>query len=79
MYEKDGKPYCKTHYVELFSEKCSKCQKGMNGDGFSIEEMGYSFHFKCFKCDGSHPPHAIENGTPFYLQGGKLVCELHAS
>jgi hypothetical protein len=79
MMEKDGKPYCKTHYVELFSEKCSKCLKGMNGDGFSIEQMGLSFHFKCFKCDGTNPPHAIAEGIPFSFEQNKLFCELHGN
>ncbi len=27
FYEKDGKPYCETDYLELFSPKCANCSQ----------------------------------------------------
>ncbi|CAB4042151.1 LIM and senescent cell antigen-like-containing domain 2 isoform X5, partial [Paramuricea clavata] len=30
-YEKNGLPYCETHYNELFGEVCFKCNHGIVG------------------------------------------------
>ena len=52
-YEKNGLPYCETHYNELFGEVCFKCNHGIVGGEAvnALEKFWCENHFTCFGCD----------------------------
>jgi len=73
FHQNQGKPYCETHYQELFAVKCSRCGRGILGH--IIEALGKEFHLECFVCEvGSHP---IGEGTYFFMHEGKIMCRPH--
>ncbi|XP_070557782.1 PDZ and LIM domain protein 7-like [Ptychodera flava] len=68
---KDNQPYCKEHYEKLFQEKpkdCKGCTKKID-DSKWIEAMGFSWHSKCFVCQGCKT--AFDSGSSFVKQDDK--------
>jgi hypothetical protein len=70
-HQKDGKPYCATHFAELNS--CARC--GIPIEGQMFEALDKKYHPGCFLC--AHGDHAIEAGTSFNVYQDKLYCNPH--
>jgi len=52
FYEKDGKPYCETHYTQLFGDPCAKCNRPVIHDACHFLDKVYHMeHFVCTGCD----------------------------
>jgi hypothetical protein len=48
IFPKDGKPYCKESFIELFCEKCGGCSKAITG-GY-LNAMSKKWHKECLVC-----------------------------
>jgi len=67
------KPYCDSCFGRLFSEKCAKCQKQIDGPVF--EAMDQKFHLECFTCTAGN--HAIGEASTFHVHENKVYCPQH--
>ncbi|XP_004345437.2 testis-specific protein kinase 1 [Capsaspora owczarzaki ATCC 30864] len=47
-YERDGMPYCQTHFLERFGRKCTACTLFITGPIMAAHDA--LFHSECFKC-----------------------------
>ncbi|XP_065558354.1 paxillin-like isoform X3 [Artemia franciscana] len=71
-HEKDGKPYCRTDYYELFAPKCGGCNCPIS-DNY-ISALNAQWHAECFVCRDCRLPFA---GGSFYDHEGQPYCETH--
>jgi len=67
------KPYCDNCFGKLFSEKCAKCQKQI--DGAVFEAMDQKFHLECFTCTAGN--HVIGEASTFHVHENKVYCPQH--
>ncbi|XP_067951017.1 four and a half LIM domains protein 2-like isoform X2 [Watersipora subatra] len=70
----DGKPYCQSCYVDLFSKKCELCVKPISGLGTTTKYISYEgqqWHSQCFQCS-----QCTKNlvGEGFLLKNSKIMC-----
>ncbi|XP_076364659.1 paxillin-like [Tachypleus tridentatus] len=70
--EKDGKPYCRKDFAEIFSLKCGGCNKPINEK--YISALKGQWHAQCFVCRDCGQ--TFEGGSFFDLDG-KPYCEKH--
>lgn len=47
-HEKDGKPYCKRDYFDLYAPKCAACNGPIKDD--YISALNQQWHPDCFVC-----------------------------
>jgi len=74
QFRKHGtKPYCDSCFGKLYSEKCAKCQKQI--DGAVFEAMDQKFHLECFTCTVGN--HAIGEASTFHVHENKVYCPPH--
>jgi len=74
QFRKHGtKPYCDACFGRLYSEKCAKCQKQI--DGAVFEAMDQKFHLECFTCSIGN--HAIGEASTFHVHESKVYCPPH--
>jgi hypothetical protein len=52
FYEAENKPYCETHYTQLFGTPCGKCGRPVihNAVNF-LDKVYHQEHFVCTGCD----------------------------
>jgi len=67
------KPYCDSCFGRLYSEKCAKCQKAI--DGAVFEAMDQKFHLECFTCQVGN--HQIGEASTFHVHENKVYCPTH--
>lgn len=72
FHEKDGKPYCKNDFFELFANKCGGCNLPITAN--YITALGVQWHPDCFVCSDCHCPFA--DGKFFDIDGAPY-CEIH--
>ncbi|XP_045491533.1 leupaxin isoform X5 [Colias croceus] len=69
FHERDGKPYCRADYFDMFAPKCGGCNKPIMEN--YISALNTQWHPDCFVCkDCSNPV----KGKTFYAMEGKPVC-----
>lgn len=72
FHEKDGKPYCRDDYLEMFALKCAGCNRPITEN--YISAMNSQWHPGCFACRDCRQPF---NGGSFFDHEGQPYCELH--
>ena len=72
FHEKDGRPYCKNDFFELFANKCAACNLPITAN--YITALGVQWHPDCFVCSDCHCPFA--DGKFFDIDGAPY-CEIH--
>lgn len=48
FFERDGKPYCKEDFENIFAAKCKGCEKPISDK--AIVALEAKWHKDCFKC-----------------------------
>ncbi|KAG1678711.1 Paxillin [Nymphon striatum] len=72
FHEKDGKPYCKDDYFDLFAPKCGGCNRPIMEN--YISALNGQWHPECFVCRDCRQPF---NGGSFFDHEGMPYCETH--
>lgn len=72
FHEKDGKPYCKNDFFELFANKCGGCNLPITAN--YITALDCQWHPDCFVCSDCHCPFA--DGKFFDIDNAPY-CEIH--
>nr|XP_033813128.1 insulin gene enhancer protein ISL-2A-like [Geotrypetes seraphini] len=72
---RDGKMYCKTDYVRLFSMKCAHCQETLQSSDLVLRAQGEVYHQDCFRCSDCHCQ--LLPGDLFTFQPQGLHCITH--
>lgn len=72
FHEKDGRPYCKNDFFDLFANKCAKCNLPITAN--YITALNVQWHPDCFVCSDCHCPFA--DGKFFDIDGAPY-CEIH--
>ncbi|XP_062526703.1 leupaxin isoform X8 [Bombyx mori] len=69
FHERDGKPYCRADYFDMFAPKCGGCNKPIMEN--YISALNTQWHPDCFVCKDCQNP---VKGKSFYAMEGKPVC-----
>ncbi|CAH0604375.1 unnamed protein product [Chrysodeixis includens] len=69
FHERDGKPYCRNDYFDMFAPKCGGCSKPIMEN--YISALNTQWHPDCFVCKDCEK--AVK-GKSFYAMEGKPVC-----
>ncbi|XP_064085764.1 protein SON-like isoform X3 [Macrobrachium nipponense] len=72
FHEKDGKPYCRNDYFNMFAPKCGGCNAPIM-DNY-ISALNAQWHPECFVCRDCRQPF---NGGSFFDHEGLPYCETH--
>ncbi|GAM23433.1 hypothetical protein SAMD00019534_066080, partial [Acytostelium subglobosum LB1] len=67
--EHEGKLYCDQDYNDLFSPRCSGCQKPIEDN--CITAVGNRYHPECFSCSGCG---TSLKGKPYKEEDGECYC-----
>ena len=71
----ENKPFCEKHYLEMFAEKCYRCNLPIQKAVF--EALKRKYHPECFVCDHDEKP--IGEGSSFHIHEQKIYCSNHFS
>jgi len=69
FHERDGKPYCRNDYFDMFAPKCAGCNRAIMEN--YISALNSQFHPDCFVCRDCKK---AVSGKSFYAMEGKPVC-----
>uniref|UniRef100_A0A182NB51 LIM zinc-binding domain-containing protein n=1 Tax=Anopheles dirus TaxID=7168 RepID=A0A182NB51_9DIPT len=69
FHERDGKPYCRNDYFDMFAPKCNGCNRAIMEN--YISALNSQWHPDCFVCRDCSKP---VTGKSFYAMEGKPVC-----
>ncbi|KAK0085576.1 hypothetical protein PV325_004848 [Microctonus aethiopoides] len=69
FHERDGKPYCREDYFDMFAPKCGGCNRAIMEN--YISALNSQWHPDCFVCRDCKKP---VSGKSFYSMEGKPVC-----
>uniref|UniRef100_A0A1W7RA34 Paxillin n=1 Tax=Hadrurus spadix TaxID=141984 RepID=A0A1W7RA34_9SCOR len=72
FHERDGKPYCREDYFDMFAPKCGGCNRPITEN--YISALNSQWHPECFVCRDCRQPF---NGGSFYDHEGQPYCETH--
>lgn len=72
FHEKDGKPYCRQDYFDMFAPKCGGCNQPITEN--YISALNSQWHPDCFVCRDCRQSF---NGGSFYDHEGQPYCETH--
>ncbi|XP_055836678.1 leupaxin isoform X2 [Episyrphus balteatus] len=72
FHERDGKPYCRTDYYEMFAPKCNGCNRAIMEN--YISALNSQWHPDCFVCRDCRRPF---QGGSFFDHEGLPYCETH--
>ena len=70
--ERDGRPYCKKDYYDLFAQRCARCVLPIMAE--SISALSKNWHPSCFTCKACSC--AFPDGQ-FYEVDGQPFCKTH--
>ncbi|XP_011874725.1 PREDICTED: paxillin isoform X5 [Vollenhovia emeryi] len=69
FHERDGKPYCREDYFDMFAPKCGGCNRAIMEN--YISALNSQWHPDCFVCRDCKKP---VSGKSFYAMEGQPVC-----
>ncbi|CAH0555771.1 unnamed protein product [Brassicogethes aeneus] len=69
FHERDGKPFCRDDYFDLYAPKCGSCNRAIMEN--YISALNSQWHPDCFVCRDCKLP---VQGKSFYAVEGKPVC-----
>ncbi|OXU23720.1 hypothetical protein TSAR_006505 [Trichomalopsis sarcophagae] len=69
FHERDGKPYCRQDYFDMFAPKCGGCNRAIMEN--YISALNSQWHPDCFVCRDCKKP---VSGKSFYAMEGKPLC-----
>ncbi|KAH1003085.1 hypothetical protein HUJ05_011029 [Dendroctonus ponderosae] len=69
FHEREGKPYCRDDYFDMFAPKCGACNRAIMEN--YISALNTQWHPDCFVCRDCKQP---VQGKSFYAVEGKPVC-----
>ncbi|XP_016963615.1 leupaxin isoform X5 [Drosophila biarmipes] len=72
FHERDGKPYCRNDYFEMFAPKCNGCNRAIMEN--YISALNSQWHPDCFVCRDCRQPF---QGGSFFDHEGLPYCETH--
>ncbi|KAK7793119.1 hypothetical protein R5R35_006514 [Gryllus longicercus] len=72
FHEKDGKPYCRDDYFDMFAPKCGACNRPIMEN--YISALNSQWHADCFVCRDCRQPF---HGGSFFDHEGLPYCETH--
>ncbi|KAM9208229.1 transforming growth factor beta-1-induced transcript 1 protein isoform 2-T2 [Dugong dugon] len=72
FHERDGRPYCRRDFLQLFAPRCQGCQ-GPILDNY-ISALSALWHPDCFVCRECFAPFS---GGSFFEHEGRPLCENH--
>ncbi|XP_076345638.1 leupaxin-like isoform X5 [Tachypleus tridentatus] len=72
FHEKDGKPYCREDFFDMFAPKCGGCNRPIKEN--YISALNGQWHPDCFVCRDCGQSF---NGGSFYDHEGLPYCETH--
>ncbi|CAF4844225.1 unnamed protein product [Pieris macdunnoughi] len=72
FHERDGKPYCRADYFDMFAPKCGGCNKPIMEN--YISALNTQWHPDCFVCKECREPF---HGGSFFEHEGHPYCETH--
>ncbi|XP_060800471.1 paxillin isoform X2 [Amyelois transitella] len=72
FHERDGKPYCRADYFDMFAPKCGGCNKPIMEN--YISALNTQWHPDCFVCKECREPF---HGGSFFEHEGQPYCETH--
>ncbi|XP_045111268.1 leupaxin-like isoform X7 [Portunus trituberculatus] len=72
FHERDGKPYCREDYYNMFAPKCGGCNSPIMEN--YISALNAQWHPECFVCRDCRQPF---NGGSFFDHEGMPYCETH--
>jgi len=72
FFERDGRPYCETHFYAVHAPTCAACNQPIKGDCTNaLGQQWHPEHFACVYCNKAF------GGAPFFEHQGKPYCEAH--
>ncbi|XP_067883522.1 transforming growth factor beta-1-induced transcript 1 protein-like isoform X3 [Heterodontus francisci] len=72
FHERDGKPYCRKDFYEMFASRCHGCRQPILEN--YISALNALWHPECFVCRDCFTP--FVNGS-FFEHAGQPYCEIH--
>ncbi|XP_046680829.1 paxillin [Homalodisca vitripennis] len=69
FHEREGKPYCRDDYFDMFAPKCGGCNRPIMEN--YVSALSAQWHADCFVCRDCKKP---VTGKSFYAMEGKPVC-----
>ncbi|XP_065077628.1 leupaxin isoform X2 [Ochlerotatus camptorhynchus] len=72
FHERDGKPYCRNDYFDMFAPKCNGCNRAIMEN--YISALNSQWHPDCFVCRDCRQPFF---GGSFFDHEGLPYCETH--
>ncbi|XP_044753530.1 leupaxin-like isoform X2 [Coccinella septempunctata] len=72
FHEREGKPYCREDYFDMFAPKCGACNRPIM-DNY-ISALNSQWHPDCFVCRDCRQPFI---GGSFFDHEGQPYCETH--
>ncbi|XP_044734504.1 leupaxin-like isoform X3 [Chrysoperla carnea] len=72
FHERDGKPYCREDYFDMFAPKCGGCSRAIMEN--YISALNSQWHPDCFVCRDCRQPF---HGGSFFDHEGLPYCETH--
>ncbi|XP_022195360.1 paxillin isoform X5 [Nilaparvata lugens] len=72
FHEKDGKPFCRDDYFDMFAPKCGGCSRPITEN--YVSALSSQWHADCFVCRDCRQPF---QGGSFFDHEGLPYCETH--
>ncbi|XP_063907699.1 leupaxin isoform X1 [Zophobas morio] len=72
FHEREGKPYCRDDYFDMFAPKCGACNRAIMEN--YISALNAQWHPDCFVCRDCRQPFI---GGSFFDHEGQPYCETH--
>ncbi|XP_066146362.1 leupaxin isoform X2 [Euwallacea fornicatus] len=72
FHEREGKPYCRDDYFDMFAPKCGACNRAIMEN--YISALNTQWHPDCFVCRECRQPFV---GGSFFDHEGQPYCETH--
>ncbi|XP_050509329.1 paxillin isoform X1 [Diabrotica virgifera virgifera] len=72
FHEREGKPYCRDDYFDMFAPKCGGCNRAIMEN--YISALNAQWHPDCFVCRDCRQPFI---GGSFFDHEGQPYCETH--
>jgi insulin gene enhancer protein ISL-1 len=72
---RDGRPYCRTDYIQLFGCVCALCHCNIGASDLIMRAKSQVFHLECFQCSACE--HQLQPGEQYAVSSGKLFCHKH--